>query len=130
MWSDLAGFWLADAGKLEEALPYYERCMARQPKHEHGQILAHLGSLYHQLNRFIEAHKSYQNAIISFEKELQEAPKRLRARGDFPWSKAEDAIHHTHKTNEEQIRFLEVLDKAAQNRSPFSGKRVEWGLSS
>jgi tetratricopeptide (TPR) repeat protein len=126
----LAGYWLADAGRLDVALSFYQRSLARLPEREHGKVYAHIGSAFHELEQFDKATGNYHQAHELLQRELRKLPDRMRIRGDTKYVTAEDSIQFMTNWAEEQIRILSRLEKESEQGLPFSGKRGENGLQS
>lgn len=111
----LAGWLLADDGQYDPALDAYHRLMKMlhiQPK---AALLAHVGSVFHEVGRFDDAIACYQRAIRNWQDDR--IPEWMRS-----------DLLAVQAIREFQLPFIEEAIEAAQQHDPFPLVRAEDGL--
>lgn len=64
----LAGFWLADNKRYDDALLYYHKSLKKKYIKEKASIYLHIGTVYHEKGIYNEATKIYKKAISEYKK--------------------------------------------------------------
>ena len=115
----LSGFWLADAGRLDESLAFYDRCMKKQIPRFKGPILGHIGSVLHEQQNFDLALTSYSAAVAEYEGEAGHFDDSNSSKEHYDWVQA---------GIEEQLLTLKHLIAKATSKEVFPASRWYSGL--
>jgi tetratricopeptide (TPR) repeat protein len=76
----LIGYWLADYNQPTESLIYYNKCLDRQIKSNHGVIYSHIGTVYHDIKEFkfaLEYYSKANNIFNEFENDHNNKQKLI-----------------------------------------------------